>query len=227
MAKMFKILAVLVIISMNVDIFGPSFRPVPTRLELPRPGMRHIKPEGPNYQLRTVLLVMTMAAVTFFVVDAFRRVYPGPRARALAFALGGYFSLGLSSLIYYLFWGWRPIQPAGEIYGAGEFCASCISASSGQAAPDTEMYEIGVGSVLLGNAEQCAMCKSRVKTLWAWYVVPLCPLGSYRVIPTAMGKYVGRRTDLCWRQVLGVYIVGLTLCGPILLWLFGAISFSR
>jgi hypothetical protein len=119
------------------------------------------------------------------------------------------------------------LRPATQLYGAAEFCPACLSATTDQAAPDTEMYNLAAGSILLGDGARCATCKSRVKTLWAWFIIPLLPLGSYRVIPTAMGRYVGRRTDLYWRQVLVVYAVGLTLCGPILLWLFGVFSSHR
>ena len=227
MIPILKTLAILVIVLANIEIFGPLFRAEPTRIEPSRPRAPHIDNVAPNYRYRTFLGCLNLASITLFVVDAFRRKYEGPRARALGFALGGYFTLGLSSLIYYLFWGWRPLQLANEVYGSGKFCADCIEASTVQAAPDSEMYEIGIGSVLLGNAKYCPNCKARIKTLWAWYIIPLCPLGSYRIIPTSMGRYVGRRTELYWWHVIGVYVVGLSLCGPIFLWLFGIIHLSR
>ena len=77
-----KILAILAIVAFNVEIWAPVIRPPPTRLEPTRPVTRKIRvDDGPNYALREVLGLLTLAGVTLLTVDAFRRTYETPRGQ--------------------------------------------------------------------------------------------------------------------------------------------------
>ena len=81
------------------------------------------------------------------------------------------------------------------------------------------MYNIAVGSSLMGHGDLCPDCKSRIKTLWAIFLMPLFPFGSYRVIPVGQGLYLSRRTNLAWGQVCFGYLFGAMTGGVVLFWL--------
>jgi hypothetical protein len=50
-----------------------------------------------------------------------------------------------------------------------------------------------------------------VRTLWFWLVVPVIPLGSYRVIATNGNHFIGRRTITPhWTQISMVYGIALS-----------------
>ena len=214
-----KILAILVIIALNVEIWTPLFFPPSAHLApIPRGTRKMVKSEGPNYPLRTILGVLVLAGVTLFTVDAFRRTYESPRGHALGMAIGGYFTLGLTSLIYYVRWGIEPVRSAEEVYGK-QFCSDCLNCSTDQSAGDTTMLNFAVGSSLVGDDNYCPECKSRIKTLWAIVLMPLFPFGSYRVIPVGEGVYLSRRIKLSWRQVCFGYLVGAMTGGIVLVWL--------
>jgi len=40
-----------------------------------------------------------------------------------------------------------------------------------------------LGTQFLGRADRCATCGSSVRTVWFTVILPLLPLGSYRVLP--------------------------------------------
>ena len=67
------------------------------------------------------------------------------------------------------------------------------------------------GTRYMGSADRCEDCKSVVRTLWAWVVLPVFPLGSYRVIPLETYQFIGRRTALRWPQVAAVYVMALAV----------------
>jgi hypothetical protein len=177
------------------------------------------RPAMSNQEIvRGVLFVWAMAAVLLFIVDSFRRSYVTRKTLPVALALFGILSFGITSLIYYLVWGLAPVVPAGQFYRT-EFCDQCLASSTDQSAGNTALINFVIGSCLLGNAGRCAACGSTIKTLWALVVIPLAPFGSYRVQPTAQGRYLSRRVPLHWRQVLLTYCIGLAIGGPILYWL--------
>jgi len=148
-------------------------------------------------------------AAVFFVIDAFRRKYYGNRVVAGVLALTGLLTCGVTSLLYYISWGWRPSQAAGEVYG-DRLCAGCLASTTECAAPGSLALNIVFGTRYMGALERCEECRSVVRTLWFWIFVPLIPLGSYRVVSTDGRRFVGRRTALHWTQVSMVYGIALS-----------------
>ena len=163
------------------------------------------------------LLAIVPCCSLVLTIDAIRRTYSDHQGHAIGLAIGGFFSLGLSALLYYLLWGRHPLRPAAEVYGTA-FCDKCLNDSTDAVAPSTFSNAV-TGTRLIGNGDPCPVCRSRIQTLWALVVVPLFPAGSYRVIYIAQGRYIGRRIPLRWRQVMATYVVGWLIFGPVLIWI--------
>jgi uncharacterized membrane protein len=150
------------------------------------------------------------AGAIFFMVDSIRRQYRTGRAAAIAFAILGVIGLGLTSLLYYAFWGHRRLEPASAVFGL-MFCERCLALTTDQPAPDTMTHDLVLGTQFMGAADRCEQCHSVIRTLWFWVVVPVLPFGSYRVIATETNRYIGRRTSLRWSHVAAVYAVTLVV----------------
>jgi len=86
------------------------------------------------------------------------------------------------------YWKERPQ----EWLAAMGFCYPCWAQTSDEPARgNTAIERIGIG--LTGEVAGCATCGSVIKTRSVWLGVPLIPLGQYRVIHRAGGKYIGRK----------------------------------
>ena len=170
----------------------------------------------PSWSIFVVLAIVPCCSL-LFTIDAIRRTYSDHQGHAIGLAIGGFFTLGLSSLVYYLLWGRHPLRPAAEIYGSA-FCDHCLQESTDASAPSTFSNAV-TGTRLIGNVDPCPVCRSRIQTLWALVGVPLFPAGSYRVIYVAQGRYISRRTRVRWGQVIGAYVVGWIIFGPVLIWI--------
>ena len=195
----------------GVMVFGPM-APMPAR-----------RPTGISLRQWATIAVTVwwLLGILTLIVDAFRRRHTGARGTQFGLAIGGLFSLGISSLLYYVAYGWSAIRPADEVYGDGEFCFRCLAETTDQPAPST-LSNLVAGSRLVGDADLCPDCNSRVKTLWLFLYIPIAPMGSYRVIHLSPGHYVGRRTRLNARQVLTMYALALALAGPPIAWIIYA-----
>jgi hypothetical protein len=152
------------------------------------------------------------AAAVFFMVDAVRRKYRGSRATALAFAVFGLISVGIGSLVYYAIWGNQPLESAAGVFSLG-LCAECLASTGDKPAPSTHTHNGLVGILFVGAADRCPHCYSVIRTLWLWWLIPVIPLGSYRIAATDTYSYVGRRTALRWSQVLIVYAITFAMFG--------------
>jgi hypothetical protein len=146
----------------------------------------------------------------FFVIDCFRRKYHGNRVPAAVLALSGLLTLGLTSLLYYLFWGYRPLKGRDQVYG-DQFCAQCLAATDARPAPGALAVNVILGTRYLGASEPCARCRSVVRTLWLWILFPLVPLGSYRIISLDGKRFIGRHVRMYWPQITAVYGIALSV----------------
>lgn len=162
-----------------------------------------------------IVLGLCAASGVYFFVDSIRREITTGKTTALAIAFVGILSFGFVSLVYYAIWGRHPLRPAADVYGNGQFCSRCLARSTNRPAPGTVTYNAIYGTQPMGSADRCDSCKSVVRTIWLWLVVPLVPIGSYRMIPTERNHYVGRRTSLRWSQVLPVYGIVLVIVAAV------------
>src|SRR5258706_8279363 len=113
-----KIFSVAAIVAINVVIWSGLAMPRSMRLDAPRSGVRRMNAVDWEYKVvRPALGVLAMIGVAILTVDAFRRTYEGPRGYALGCAIGGFFTVGLSSLIYYARWGSASTLTPSELYG--------------------------------------------------------------------------------------------------------------
>jgi hypothetical protein len=158
---------------------------------------------------------LCVASAAFFFVDSMLRQYRTGKTTAIALAVMGLITFGLFSLVYYAIWGRHPLKPAVELYGDGRFCPRCLALTTDRQAPGTLVANGFFGTQPMGAADPCVACKSVVRTIWLWFVVPVVPLGSYRMIAIEREEYVGRRTSLYWPQVLPVYGIVLAVAGVI------------
>jgi hypothetical protein len=180
------------------------------RKPLPISRDHRLRPNPWDKALPDAQLIWGEGAAIFFLVDCLRRKYRGDRAAALAFALLGLISGGIGSLVYYAFWGYRPLKPAEDVFG-GTFCTECLASTRDQAAPGSHTFRFVLGNRYMGTSDPCIRCRSVIRTLWLWILLPIIPFGSYRVISTDTHHFIGRRASLRWSQVLSVYIMTLAV----------------
>ena len=104
-----------------------------------------------------------------------------------------------------------------------DFCETCRESSSASSAGNVSMWN-GVGLGFLGKSDWCGQCRSYVKTLWVWCLIPLWPAGSYRVIDVGMGDHsdtsssqsiFSRRVPMRLGQVVSGYLFALILLAVI------------
>jgi len=86
--------------------------------------------------------------------------------------------------------------PAEKVGGDG-FCASCRSRTTDESLGDTRTVNFVLGTRLIGHDDRCPACGSVLQTKWLQIILPLIPLGRYRVIylerGLLSGHYIGRR----------------------------------
>jgi hypothetical protein len=174
----------------------------------------HHSPSSLDKAMTLAPLVWGYGAGVFFLVDAIRRKYRGSRSIALALTVVGLLSAGLTSLIYYAIWGHRPIEDASDVFGIA-FCPRCLQLTEDREAPGSMVHNVVVGTRYMGSADRCDQCGSVVRTLWLWLIVPVLPLGSYRVISTDTYRFIGRRTNLRTVHVISVYGITLAIASVI------------
>jgi hypothetical protein len=153
-----------------------------------------------------------------FLVDAFRREYDSPRGWPLAIAILGLMTFGISSLLYFAIWGWEPAKRAKPL--AEEFCDACRAQTLDQSAPSVGSFNL-MGTRFLGRADRCATCGSSIRTIWLCVILPLLPMGSYRVLPVGQALahkswFISRKAPLRTGQIAAVYsfvtvVVGLVV----------------
>ncbi len=80
-------------------------------------------------------------------------------------------------------------------------------------------HDVIMGTRYMGASDRCPTCLSVVRTLWVWLLLPVFPLGTYRIIPTDTYSFIGRRAKLNWPQVASVYVIAVSVAAGIaLLW---------
>jgi len=167
---------------------------------------RQAATQAANVRAIAAIAIGELGAIVL-LIEAFMRDYESPRGWPIAIALFGVLSFGLASLVYYAIWGWQPTK---RVFGLdGDFCPVCAADTLDKSAPSLMMHNL-LGTQFLGSADRCETCGSTVRTIWFTIVLPLVPLGSYRVIP--VGKAMVHRSEFRsrktkWRtsHIVGVY----------------------
>jgi hypothetical protein len=72
------------------------------------------------------------------------------------------------------------------------FCYRCWSDTTDESPGNTATVNL-IGTALTGEEERCEVCGSVIKTKHFWLILPLIPLGRFRVIRCGDGRYLGRR----------------------------------
>jgi hypothetical protein len=84
-----------------------------------------------------------------------------------------------------------------ERVGGDGFCAACRSQTTDESPGDTSTANFMFGTRLIGHDDRCSACGAVLQTKWLQIVLPIIPLGRYRVIylerELLSGQYVGRR----------------------------------
>jgi hypothetical protein len=84
-----------------------------------------------------------------------------------------------------------------ERVGTDGFCEDCRAKTTDESPGDTIVVNFVFGMRLIGHDDRCAACGSVLQTKWLQIVLPIIPLGRYRVIylekGLLSGRYVGRR----------------------------------
>jgi hypothetical protein len=168
-----------------------------------------------------VLLAIGEIGALLLLIDACRREYEAPRGWPIAIAALGLLSFGTSSIVYYAIWGWRPTRR--ETPFMEDFCAACKSDSTDRSLSGLFMWNGMLGTRFLGRARHCETCGSSVRTVWFFVVVPLLPLGTYRVLPVGQAmahksSFLSRKTQWNSVQLATVYCV-LAVIVAVVFWL--------
>ena len=152
-------------------------------------GRMVVPPKAPpkNPAGTYVLIGVAIAGEIVLLIDALLRQYERPKALPVALAIFGLISLGLTSTLYYAVWGWLPTRRERAL--ASQFCASCVGETLDKASPGAGTVNGVFGSIFVGLAERCPQCGSSIKTLWVFFLIPLFPIGSYRVLPVGKATF--------------------------------------
>lgn len=159
-------------------------------------------------------LGLALLGAVVMVIDAFRRDYDSPSAFALALALMGFITVGATSAIYYILWGWMPTKRDPNVRTT--FCEHCVAETTERGAWSVYSHNF-MGTRLIGQAQRCSECGSTIKTYWVTFLLPIVPLGSFRVLPldrataTSSTFISRRRPGLYWPQVAANWLVLLAV----------------
>ncbi len=157
---------------------------------------------------------LSFVGILYFVVDAFRRQYDQERELAIALALTGVASCGLTTILYYLRWGCQPIRRVFH----DQFCEMCVKSSSEYPRKlDLWTFNYLLGGRLVGRSCECSECGSTVRT-YCFYLfgVPLYCAGSFRVQCLATDQYLLRKCDFHWPHLLTILLMPLAITGFVL-----------
>jgi len=84
-----------------------------------------------------------------------------------------------------------------EKVGKDGFCAECRNKTTDESPGNTTTVNFLLGTRLIGYENRCPACGSVEQTLWLQIVLPLIPLGKYRVIyldkDLFSSRYIGRK----------------------------------
>jgi len=160
------------------------------------------------------IVVCGLIGIVYFVVDAFRRDYEADRTLPIALAITGVFSFGLTTIVYFMLWGWRDRHVA----YAADFCEVC-SGESSEVTTDLDLTTINFvnGGRLVGSADRCGTCGSTIKThCFYLFGMPVFSTGSFRVQCPAMGQYILRkrrfyRPHLFQIALMSAVVLGIAL----------------
>jgi hypothetical protein len=86
------------------------------------------------------------------------------------------------------YWRERPQEWLAQI----GFCYDCWSQTTDESPGNTTTFNL-IGTSLTGEEGKCSVCASTIRTKHFWLIVPLVPVGRYRVIRYGPTTYVGRK----------------------------------
>ena len=161
-----------------------------------------------------------------FVVLIFKGVliaadYDEPKVLPIVLATMGVFSLGITSIIYYLAWGNNPTRMYQSASTA--YCPDCFHNSQDIPAKGLFTVKHIWGVRLIGSSGRCGNCGSIVKTRWFFFVIPLIPVGSFRVLRAGEASllearlYTRKLPTMDWVQVSARYIILAVIAGVVAL----------
>lgn len=161
--------------------------------------------------VNAAILICGYLSVLFLIVDAFRREYHSPRTLPIALAIGGLFSFGICSLIYFVFWGRHELH----VRYADSFCGLCCQESAEYDRPlDLSTINFVNGGRFVGSARKCRDCGSSIRThVFYLFGIPLFSHGSFRVQYPAMARCIVRKTAFYWPHLLNIAGIPLVLFG--------------
>ena len=140
------------------------------------------------------IVVCGMIGIAYFVVDAFRREYEADRTLPIALAITGLFSFGMTTIVYFMLWGWRDRHVA----YAADFCEMC-SGESSEVTTELDLTTINFvnGGRLVGSADRCGACGSTIKThCFYLFGIPIFSTGSFRVPVPGHGPVYSAKTAI-------------------------------
>ena len=160
------------------------------------------------------MFALSFVGTIYFVVDASRRQFDQERELAIALAVTGVLSGGLTTILYYLRWGYQPIR---DLFH-DRFCESCWNSSSDyHGTLDLQTYNYVFGGRLVGQSRECPECGSTVRTHCVYLLgIPVYSAGSFRVQCLATNQYLLRKCDFYWPHVLTILIMPLAITGFVL-----------
>ncbi|MEO1996055.1 MAG: hypothetical protein ABGZ17_12345 [Planctomycetaceae bacterium] len=161
--------------------------------------------------LTLLIVVCGLVGIAYFVVDAIRREYEADRTLPIALAIAGVFSFGLTTIAYFMVWGWRDRHVAYK----SDFCETCTGETS-EVTTDLDLTTVNFvnGGRLVGSAEQCETCGSTIKTHGFYlFGIPMFSRGSFRVQCPAMGQYMLRKRPFYRPHVLQIALMPAVLLG--------------
>ncbi len=86
--------------------------------------------------------------------------------------------------------------PAERVGGDG-FCSNCRTQTTDESPGGTSVVNFIFGTRLIGHDDRCPSCGSVRQTMWFQFILPIIPLGTYRIIylerGLMSGRYVGRK----------------------------------
>jgi len=72
------------------------------------------------------------------------------------------------------------------------FCAACRSQTTDESPGNTNTVNLIFGTRLIGHDDRCPACGAVLQTKWLQIILPIIPLGRYRVLYLERGLFTGR-----------------------------------